>query len=271
MNKRFNQIIEEFEAGLRAFFDAKKELYPEELYDAMEYSLFSGGKRIRPLIMRLSADFLGISRSKISDFAIALELIHTYSLIHDDLPSMDNDDLRRGKPTCHKVFGEALAILAGDALLNIAYETMLKAVSLDNKLFCSALIISECAGASGMIGGQVEDITMYAATEEQVLAMYSKKTAALIKAATLAPCYLHKNEAAYNDMQIFGEKLGILFQLTDDMLDNDKNSYPVLFGSDRAKELIYRLFNDINELLLPYGDKSESLLDLTKSVVCRQK
>lgn len=271
MNEYFKQKTDEFESSLRDFFCAKKGSYPEELYNAMEYSLFSGGKRIRPLIMRLSADFLGSSWAKVSDFAIALELIHTYSLIHDDLPSMDNDDLRRGKPTCHKVFGEALAILAGDALLNLAYETILKAVNLDNKLFSSALIIAECAGAAGMIGGQVEDITISDASEEEMLSMYSKKTAALIKAAALTPCYLHKNEAVYNNMQIFGEKLGILFQLTDDMLDNDKTSYPVFFGKNKAENKINALFFDIKNVLSTYEDRAQSLLELAKSIVYRQK
>lgn len=272
MNKENLQMIDEFETGLRRFFEEKKGLYPEKLYSAMEYSVFGGGKRIRPLIMRLSAEFLGISWTKVADFAIAIELIHTYSLIHDDLPSMDNDDFRRGRPSTHKVYGEAIAILAGDALLNLAYEVALKAVSFDNKLFSSAILLAECAGAKGMVGGQVEDLTLQRdASPEQMLSMYAKKTAALIKAAALIPCYLHKNEAVYNDMAVFGEKLGIIFQLTDDMLDADKKSYSSYFGKNQAEKTVNSLFKEIEEIFSKYGNEAKNLIELTKSVVFRQK
>ncbi|MDD4316158.1 MAG: polyprenyl synthetase family protein [Clostridia bacterium] len=271
MNENFVTLTAEFEERLSVFFQTKKGYYPEKLYQAMEYSLFGGGKRIRPLIMRLSAEFLDVSWSKVVELGIALELIHTYSLIHDDLPSMDNDDLRRGKPTCHKVFGEAMAILAGDALLNLAYETALKAVSLDNKLFSSALLIAESAGACGMIGGQAEDITLCGADEGSMLSMYAKKTAALIKAAALTPCYLHKNEPVYADMETFGEKLGLLFQLTDDLLDMDNHSYPACFGVEKTEQLKNRLSAEIFGVLTKYGEKAQKLAKLVQNVAYRQK
>lgn len=263
-----------FETELREFFDNKKEFYPDNLYKAMEYSLFGRGKRIRPIIVRLCADFLDINRNKLKDLAIALELIHTYSLIHDDLPCMDNDDYRRGKPTCHKMYGEAMAILAGDALLNLAYETALESVSKDNKLFISALLLSKCSGAEGMIGGQVEDITLENPSEQEILSMYSKKTACLIRTAALIPAYLHINEIVYEDLNEYGEKLGLIFQLSDDMLDKnviEKNSYISNIGEQETLKLINKLNADIKKIMSKYDSKADLLIQLADYVANRKR
>lgn len=261
-----------FEMLLQKFFNEKKAFYPKKLADAMEYSLFSGGKRIRPVLSFLVADFLDINRNKIIDLAIALELIHNYSLIHDDLPCMDNDDYRRGKLTSHKVFGEDFATLAGDALLNLAYETILETVSKDNKLFISALILAKCAGAEGMIGGQADELDFVNSEAKDILDMYIKKTAMLFKAAVLLPAYLHINEAVYNDLQKYGEKLGLIFQLTDDLLDadqNEENTYLSIAGKEGTHSLIAKLNNEIKDLLSKYADKAHILIELAEYISAR--
>ena len=252
----------DFEQTLRELFDKKKTKYPPSLFHAMEYAVFSGGKRIRPILMWLSADFLGIKWDKVKDFAVALELIHTYSLIHDDLPCMDDDDFRRGQPSCHKKYGEAMAVLAGDALLNLAYETVLEALRDDNKLYASAIFLAKCAGAEGMIGGQAQDILMHDPTEEDILNIYKKKTAELIKAAVVTPCYLHKNEPVYDDLNLYGEKLGIIFQLTDDILDQKQNEVSYLKKTNRQKTIqkINDLNNEIKDTFKKYGEKAHYLI-----------
>lgn len=261
-----------FEKELRSFFDTKKDLYPPTLYTAMEYSLFGGGKRIRPVIMWLVSDFLGMSFNKLLGLAIGIELIHTYSLIHDDLPSMDNDDFRRGKLTLHKMHGEANAILAGDALLNLAYETILDTVSRDNKLFLSARLIAKLAGGEGMIGGQIEDIGIQNPNARQIIEMYSKKTACLIKAAVMAPCYLYENEEVYREMQYYGENLGLIFQLTDDIIDCDNsenNSYIKIMGKDKTLQLIFELNIGIKKILEKYGKSANKLLEISEFFTTR--
>ncbi|MFW5780630.1 MAG: polyprenyl synthetase family protein [Bacillota bacterium] len=254
-SKKFEEIIQDF-------FKQRQQLYPKELYETMEYAVFSGGKRIRPALMWLSAEFLGIKWEKVKDFAVALELIHSYSLIHDDLPCMDDDDFRRGKPSCHKKYGEALAVLAGDALLNLAYETILKSLKEDNKLYISAVYLSKCAGPEGMIGGQAEDILMKDVSEERILSIYRKKTSGLIKAAVVVPCYLHKNDPVFKDLDLYGEKLGLIFQLTDDILDQKQNEISYLRKTDKEKTInkINSLNKEINSIMEKYGEKAKDLL-----------
>ena len=200
------------------------------LKDAMHYSLLAGGKRLRPALCMMTADMFGAD-DRARDFACAIEMIHTYSLIHDDLPAMDNDDLRRGKPTNHVVFGEAYAILAGDGLLNCAFEVMTKCARrhADYCLGCIEAIdiVARAAGTKGMIAGQVGDIAFEGREPDaQVLAyIHSRKTAALIKAPILAAAALYgatrEERAALNT---YGECLGLVFQIVDDILDETGDS-----------------------------------------------
>ncbi|SQB91502.1 geranylgeranyl pyrophosphate synthase [Clostridium tetanomorphum] len=197
--------------------------YNKKIYEAMAYSINVGGKRIRPILMLLTYEMYDKDYKKILPAACALEMIHTYSLIHDDLPAMDNDDLRRGKPTNHKVFGEALAILAGDALLNEAFNILLKNSLSNGKSWVKAAsLIGEASGADGMIGGQVVDILgeNKNINIEELYYMHRKKTGELIKVAILSGSVLGEaEEKDLNILQEFGEKLGLAFQIKDDILD----------------------------------------------------
>ena len=213
---------------------------PSVLGESMRYSLLSGGKRIRPVLALACADVLGISEEDVLPFALALEMIHTYSLIHDDLPAMDNDDFRRGKPTSHKAFGEANAILAGDALLNESYGICLNESMKGEKYAVAAKFLNECAGIQGMIVGQSADIYYSElgqdVSEEDLLYIYEHKTGKLI----LAPISIVSILAGgkyYVEMESFGKLLGRLFQMTDDILDvtGDFNDLGKNVGKDEGK------------------------------------
>ncbi len=249
---------------------------------SMEYSLSAGGKRIRPFLVLEFAKLCGGSMENAMPFACAVEMIHTYSLIHDDLPCMDNDDLRRGKPTNHKVFGEAAALLGGDGLLTLAFETALseKAVSLNGYEKCAkaALCLAKYAGAVGMIGGQIIDLE----SENKIIpletlqTMDKKKTGALIAAACVMGCI----SAGASNEQIKAAKgyamnIGIAFQIVDDMLDvtsdtatlgktvgsdfeNNKSTYVSLLGLDECKKISSELTDKAVECLDKFdGDTSE--------------
>ncbi len=194
---------------------------PEVLGESMKYSLTLGGKRVRPVLMLAVGELLGVEKQQLLPYACALEAIHTYSLIHDDLPEMDNDDFRRGKPSNHKVYGQANAVLAGDGLLNTAYSLLFDQCLKGNEYVSAAKLICECAGIRGMIAGQSADILYENANEldESTLEfIYENKTAKLITAAVTVPSVLCHG-AYYPELKQFGKKLGYLFQLSDDILD----------------------------------------------------
>ncbi|MCM1438002.1 MAG: polyprenyl synthetase family protein [Roseburia sp.] len=194
---------------------------PQVLGESMKYSLQLGGKRIRPVLMYAVGDVLGVGREVITPFAVSLEFIHTYSLVHDDLPAMDNDDFRRGKPSNHKVYGEANAVLAGDGLLNTAYSMLFSECFKGSEYVSAAKFICDAAGCDGMIAGQSADILHendVNADEDILEYIYEKKTSELLIAAVTVPCVL-KGGAYYSEFKQFGKKLGYLFQLTDDILD----------------------------------------------------
>lgn len=220
-NLRYNQYLATFES-YAVDYAAKMQTNPELLGESMRYSLLNGGKRIRPVLALACADALGIPNSEILPFALALEMIHTYSLIHDDLPAMDNDDFRRGKPSCHKQFGEANAILAGDALLNEAYAICFEQCKKGEKYIQAASLLNECAGAYGMIAGQSADILFTASneevTEENLDYIYTHKTGKLLLAPVAIASILGDNQS-YLPLESFGRLLGRLFQMTDDILD----------------------------------------------------
>lgn len=231
---------------------------PAIIQSAMSYSLLSGGKRIRPVLLLAANDMLGGSEKRALPFACAIEMIHTYSLIHDDLPAMDNDTLRRGKPTNHVVYGEGTAILAGDALLNLAYEVMIsECITQGPSALFTAQYLSEASGCRGLIGGQCLDIvsTGQFTGEEALQEMHMKKTGALLKAAVLSGIALNNpSDDVIDAMRSYGYYLGMLFQITDDILDcvgspeelgksvgkdreENKTTYVSLYGLEKAKEL----------------------------------
>ncbi len=252
------------------------------LEKAVKYSLTAGGKRIRPVLMLMVSDVLGVDKREVMPFAIAIEFIHTYSLIHDDLPAMDNDDYRRGNLTNHKVFGEAIAILAGDALLNSAYEICFRAVS-SHKSINASRILSNFAGGNGMVGGQALDIlsetdkSLY--NEETLSKIHLNKTGKLIVASTMIPSCFAQDKYLI-ELKNFGENLGLLFQITDDILDytstkeelgksvlKDKNSnkltYVNLFGLDNAKTYLETVYKNGVDALNSI-ENSQILLDFIK-------
>lgn len=215
----------EVDDALISMLQPIRDWVPERLYEAMVYSLGAGGKRIRPILLISSYSMYDSEWRKSIPYAAAVEYVHTYSLIHDDLPAMDDDDFRRGIPTCHKVFGEALAILAGDALLTEAFrifsETRDDGISLENKVRAT-WELAKAAGAAGMVGGQVLDMQFAStgANEKAVKEIHRKKTAALIGASVLCGAIL--SGAGEEDLSVltrFGSNLGLAFQIVDDILD----------------------------------------------------
>lgn len=238
------------------------------LSEAMLYSLNAGGKRIRPILCLEVAHAYGTDLEKVKPFALALEMIHTYSLIHDDLPCMDDDDLRRGKPTCHVVYGEDIAVLAGDALLNLASEVMLEAVinhAGDIKFQLAMREILKASGASGMILGQVADIKYHDHTIniEKLNFINANKTGKLLTAAIVSGALLGgARESDVDKLRTIGYQVGLLFQLVDDILDvignpeklgkrtqidekNNKMTYPKLMGIKATQERIIQYRNEI--------------------------
>lgn len=274
--EKLQDKIYEIEQAFSQYFD--NALPASELInDAMLYSLNAGGKRIRPLLLLELCKAYGGQKEKAMPFAVALEMIHTYSLIHDDLPCMDDDDLRRGKPTSHVVYGYDMAVLAGDGLLNRAYEVMIGEV-VKNKgewaLCCAMQTIAESAGASGMILGQVADIKLQADDMSPDTLDYINhyKTGQLLTAAIVAGAQIaDAPETEIEKLKSIGQEIGLLFQVVDDLLDiignvetlgkrtqmdiqNDKITYPLLLGIDQTqmkiREIQVRLNHKINELMI---------------------
>ncbi len=260
------------------------------IYDAMSYSLFAGGKRLRPVIMLMVCDMLGGKESEVLPFACALEMIHTYSLIHDDLPAMDNDDLRRGKPTNHKVFGEAMAILAGDALLNKAFETVSGYNYENTKNAVRAIsLLAQSSGTEGMIGGQVVDIESEdkELELEQLLYLQALKTGAIIRSAgTIGAVMSGADEEKIDAVDKYCLNLGIAFQIQDDILDvigeeeklgkpigsddeNKKSTFVSLYGMDKAKEAVNEYTKKAVSALGIFADRANNLIDLADYLINR--
>lgn len=220
-NLLYEQYLSTFEKYLRSYTD-KLVTKPQVLGKSMAYSLLNGGKRIRPVLLLATADVLRLPLEEALPFALALEMIHTYSLIHDDLPAMDNDDFRRGKPSCHKAFGEANAILAGDGLLNEAFSICLDQSLKGEKYALAAKFLNECAGIYGMIAGQSADLYFtngkQDVTETDLRYIYEHKTGKLLLAPVAIASILSDNKW-YLPLEEFGKLLGNLFQMTDDILD----------------------------------------------------
>lgn len=283
-SSEYRQFIEKY---LSDWYSRFHDLPQKQLFEAIEYSLLAGGKRLRPVFAFEFCRLCGADWKTAAPFAAAVEMIHTYSLIHDDLPSMDNDDFRRGRPTNHKVYGEAMAILAGDALLTDAFTVASTAQLPDPADMAFAIgVLSECAGSLGMVGGQVLDIQaeQRECTEEDVLAIQDRKTGALINAACVLGVIAgggseDKIEAAAR----FAAGLGLAFQIRDDMLDvigtteemgkgvgtdAAKNTFVRLYGLQKCEELVQK-YTDYAIEALDVFDDTQYLIDLAKSLTGR--
>lgn len=265
---------------------------PGLLRDAMGYSLKAGGKRLRPALCLMAAGLFGES-AKALDLACALEMIHTYSLIHDDLPAMDNDVLRRGKPTNHVVFGEAQALLAGDALLNGAFEVMLALAKRETRLdVVSAMsIVAAAAGVKGMIAGQSADLEFEGAGVDISVLHYihERKTAALIKASAVSGAALMRADQADLDaLALYGGNLGFVFQIVDDILDEegdadklgkstgkdrdvDKLTFARAYGVDASRRIAREKTDEAVAALARFGSRADDLAALARFMLTRDR
>jgi len=264
---------------------------PASIHAAMRYSVFAGGKRIRPILCLESARIFDPQAATALAVGCALEFIHTYSLIHDDLPALDNDDLRRGQPTCHKKFGEAVAILAGDALLTLAFQTLAEAPVDAARRVEILREVSRAAGTvDGMVGGQVADLEAEgkpadAATRENI---HRSKTAALIRASVVSGALAGGADAEdVARLREFGATVGLLFQVVDDILDVEESSaalgktagkdqaqkkltYPALHGLEKSRQIADQLAARATSVLEPFGERAARLRELTEFLVARR-
>jgi len=287
---KFNEMKKEINKFLLDYFSSKG-TYNKVIYDSASYSLNIGGKRIRPILMLLTYSMYKEKWRDILEFSSAIEMIHTYSLIHDDLPCMDDDDLRRGKPTNHKVYGENIAVLAGDTLLNEAMNLMMK-FSLKNgkKSLVAAEMIASAAGPEGMIGGQVVDIINEGKkiSEDELKYMHMKKTGELIKVSIISGAIL--GEAPEDDirkLEKFGENLGLAFQIKDDILDvignteklgknvlsdeeSNKSNFITMYGLEYCIKECERLTKESIEILDSLSIDTKDLKVLTKELLDRE-
>ncbi len=279
----------------------KEEGYAKPVIEAMNYSFKAGGKRLRPMMMKLCFDMFACDRddlSLIGPFMAAIEMIHTYSLIHDDLPALDNDDLRRGLPTCHKKYGEDIAILAGDGLLNYAYETATKAFTPDCNLKAVAdalRVLTVKPGIAGMIGGQTLDVYKNGASlkEDELSYIYENKTSALIECAMMIGAIIGgAGDDKVDELCKAASAIGLAFQVQDDILDvvgnaallgkpvlsdekNDKYTYVTIHGIDAAKEYVRLMSDKANNIIasmpVKNDDAKAALIELVASLIDRDR
>lgn len=292
-----NYSLEKYVEIINSAF--QKYVYPvkdgqDYVVDAMNYSVTNGGKRIRPVLV---LEFCRVCGGNVEDalaLACAVEMIHTYSLIHDDLPCMDNDDMRRGKPSCHKAFGEEYALLAGDGLLTLAFETALKdgnGILPENKIK-AVKALAFLAGVSGMVGGQVLDLQSESTepTLKKLQTIDALKTGALIKASVLLGCYAANvtDDERINAAVKYAENIGLAFQIVDDILDvtsdsvtlgkpvgsdekNEKITYVSLMGIEKSKQTVKELTDGATDALKVFGNDTDFLKNLALSLADRKK
>ena len=289
----FKEKVQTVENALNIYFE-KHDNKQRIIYDAMEYSLFAGGKRLRPVLMLSVYEMFKEINDTVLAFSCAMEMIHTYSLIHDDLPAMDDDDYRRGRLSNHKKFGEATAILAGDGLLNMAFETMLKE-SIKSQISKNVLLecmlkIATSSGSEGMIGGQVVDMfsTENTKTTEDLEYLQNRKTGAIIKSSCVVGAMLAgATEKEIEAIEVFAEKIGLAFQVKDDILDvegneeklgkpigsdkeKDKVTYVTILGLEKSKELLGKLTDEAIESIASFGERANMLIELAKYLIIRE-
>ncbi len=291
MNTKITDLINKINISLESSFSNKPDLIKSVLL-AEEYSLTAGGKRIRPLLMLLFCEACGEKCGNYIDISTSIEMIHSFSLIHDDLPCMDNDDFRRGKPSCHKKFGEATALLAGDALTFLAFERICDAVSnkvIDSEKAVSLInILAKASGSFGMIGGQIIDIESEdkKISLEVLKELQNKKTGALISAACEMGCVLADRKDKIPYAKEYAYNLGLAFQIVDDILDvegnfktlgkpigsdkeNHKTTFVSLYGLEKAKELAENYTKAALKSLENF-ESSDILTELTSNLLTRQ-
>ncbi|MBY2306931.1 polyprenyl synthetase family protein [Clostridioides difficile] len=271
----------------------KEEGYQKTVIEAMNYSLSAGGKRLRPILTLEACKIVGGNEDEAIPFAIAIEMIHTYSLIHDDLPALDNDDLRRGRPTNHKVYGEAMGILAGDALLNYAFEVMLAgSINKENpeKYLKAINEIAKGAGIYGMIGGQVVDAESEnkQIEKEKLDYIHMNKTAAMMVGCMRAGATIGgANSEQMEEITKYAKNIGLSFQIVDDILDivgdeaklgkkvgsdieNHKSTYPSLLGLDKSKEIAHNLIDEAKKSIEKLSDDVDFLKGLAEYIIDRE-
>jgi farnesyl diphosphate synthase len=270
------------------------DVVPARLHEAMRYSVLGGGKRIRPALVFATARAVGLTEDEVEAAACAIELVHVYSLVHDDLPAMDNDDLRRGRPTCHKAFDEATALLVGDALQPLAFQLLAR----DPKLPASPAIrlrlidmLAQAIGTLGMAGGQAIDLAVQGLRLDigQVEDMHARKTGAVIRASVLmaAECAPPLDPSLYGALSRFANAVGLAFQIQDDLLDvtgdasmlgkatgadasRVKPTHPAVIGISASQQRVRLLHNQAVHALLPFGERAESLRSLAHWLLSRQ-
>ncbi len=295
INRYLQEQKEKVDSALERYFPKKEDL-TSNLHKAMQHSLFAGGKRIRPILSIASFEAAGGKGERILPFACALEMIHTYSLIHDDLPAIDNDDYRRGKPTCHKVFGEAIAILAGDGLLTEAFRLMThphaeEASSGDEVLVLDLINeVAQAAGVLGMVGGQAVDIESEGKAVDLPTVQYihTRKTGAMILASVRVGAKLGGAKgAALKALTRYGESLGLAFQIADDILNVEgkaalmgkktgsdlskgKATYPSVMGVEESKMRSKELVEIAVDALKQLGPEADPLREIARFVIARE-
>ena len=263
---------------------------PATIHKAMRYSLFAGGKRIRPVLCMAAAEAVADFAPGVEDVACALELVHTYSLIHDDLPALDNDDLRRGRPTCHKVFGDAMAILAGDALLTLAFQALAQLGGTPDRKMRLVEELAVAAGTvRGMIGGQVEDIEGEGKrpTAPLLESIHHAKTGALLRASLrMGAIQAGAGEDQLRALSDYGTHVGLAFQIVDDLLDIEQSSenlgktagkdaaqkkitFPAVYGVERSREMAEEERLNADLALKPFDDRAGRLRELAAYIVHR--
>ncbi len=280
---------ERIHAALAAYMQPREDC-PERLREAMAYSLLAGGKRLRPLLTLLACEAAGGDATHALPAACALEMVHTYSLIHDDLPAMDDDDFRRGRPTNHKVFGEALAILAGDALLTLAFEVMAREIQPPAVAAACCADLASATGECGMVAGQVVDIAaeeLGLSSVAELEAIHRRKTGRLITCAlTMGGRIAQVDTTALERLKKYGQAVGLAFQITDDLLDVSgdatklgkgvgkdatagKLTYPGLLGIEESQRRADQLIDEAYGLALTFGPRGQHLADLARFVARR--
>lgn len=302
-NLNKSQFMEELQQKVEHINDVLEKFLPAEegqqriIFEAMNYSVRAGGKRLRPILMEETYHMFGGSSAVIEPFMAAIEMIHTYSLVHDDLPAMDNDEYRRGKKTTHAVYGEAMGILAGDALLNLAYETAAKAFDMevaDTRVARAFAVLAKKAGVYGMVGGQVVDVESEKSddcsiTREKLDFIYRLKTGALIESSMMIGAILAgASSDEVSRVEQIAAKLGLAFQIQDDVLDvtstlevlgkpvgsdekNNKATYVTFEGLDKAVSDVERISKEAEKLLDDLGYDDAFLKELFEYLIHREK
>lgn len=283
-----SEVREVIDQELRRYTEFSPDV-PARLKDAVRYSLLAPGKRLRPLMVLSAAEACGSTRDKALPAACAIEMIHTYSLIHDDLPAMDDDELRRGRPTCHIEFDEATAILAGDGLLTLAFEVLAMDLSPASTAAKCCSELARAAGVAGMVGGQVDDLAAEGSVGDlrQLQNIHRRKTAALLCASLrLGAISANADNEQIERLQTYGENLGLAFQIVDDLLDlkgdsqtlgkntgqdshRGKLTYPSLLGEKESGEKAKQLIDTAITSLKPFGEEANNLVALAQYVLYR--